>query len=179
MPDEDTDRMSAQPVEVPPGLMGILAQRPLTVDDLFDDETPGRKEIVDGGLFVSPLADIAHQRLVMRLARLLGDMPPPASGIEALPGANVSPDPHTLVMPDIVVVGPDVDGLMAHPSELLFIVEITSPSTRRHDLIFKRELYREWKVPFVIVDRGQTPAALIVEGDLPEWFDREPLLDSV
>ncbi len=34
-------------------------------------------------------------------------------------------------------------------------------------------------MPFVIVDRGQTPAALIVEGDLPEWFDREPLLDSV
>ncbi len=64
MSDEDTHRMSAQPVEIPPGLLGILAERPLTVADLFEDETPGRKEIVDGGLFVSPLADYAHQRLV-------------------------------------------------------------------------------------------------------------------
>ena len=118
---------------------------------------------------MSPLGDYAHQRLVRALARRLDDMAPPGSGIEALPGGNVSPDPHTLVIPDIVVVGPEVDGLMVPPSDILLIVEITSPSTRRRDLTLKRELYREWKVPFVIVDRGRDPATVTAYGDLPEW----------
>jgi Uma2 family endonuclease len=169
MHDEDTDRMSAQPSAPVPGLLDVAADRPLTVDDLIEDETPGRKEIIDGGLFVSPLGDYGHQRLVRRLGRRLDDMAPPGSGIEALPGGNVSAAPHTLVIPDIVVVGPEVDGLVADPSNVLFLVEITSPTTRRRDLTLKRELYREWKVPFVIVDRGQKPAAVIVEGELPEW----------
>jgi Uma2 family endonuclease len=172
MSDEETHRMSAQPAEVPRGLLAVAAERPLTVDDLFEDETPGRQEIIDGGLFVTPLGDYEHQRLVRALGRQLDDMLPPGSGIEALPGGNVSAGPQTLVIPDIVVVGPEVKGLVVPPSDILLVVEITSPSTRRRDLLLKRELYREWKLPFVIVDRGQEPAAVVVEGDVPDWVGR-------
>jgi hypothetical protein len=126
--DEETHRMSAQPADAPPGLLAVAAERPLTVDDLFEDETPGRQEA----------------------------------------GLNVVAGPRTLVIPDIGV-GAAGSGLSLRPDELVLVVEIASPSTRRRDLVLKRELYREWKVPFVIVDRGQEPAVVVVEGDVPDW----------
>jgi Uma2 family endonuclease len=48
------------------------------------------------------------------------------------------------------------------------VVEVTSPSTRRRDLTAKRDLYRDWEVPMIIVDRSRMPS-MIVEGELPGW----------
>jgi hypothetical protein len=38
-----------------------------------------------------------------------------------------------------------------------------------HDLTIKRELYRQWGGPYVIVDRATDPFTMQVEGELPEW----------
>jgi len=51
----------------------------------------------------------------------------------------------------------------------LFIAEVTSASTRRRDLTEKRELYREWKVPYLIIDRSTDPFTMRTEGNLPAY----------
>ena len=46
-------------------------------------------------------------------------------------------------------------------------VEITIPSTRVRDLTVKRDLYGEWNVPYLIVDRSTTPPVARRHGELP------------
>jgi hypothetical protein len=49
-------------------------------------------------------------------------------------------------------------------------------STHRRDLSIKRELYLEWKVPYVVVDRTDGPYALSAHGPpLPEWVTLDAL----
>ena len=161
--------MSAQPVEHPQSLLSVLTDRPLTIADLMADDTPIRKEIIDGGLFVTPWPDIEHQALVTDLTVQLYGMCPRRGGLRVFAGINVVSEPGTLIIPDVAVADAGVTGVAFLPEQLALVVEVTSSSTRRTDLSLKRELYREWKIPFVIVDRGQKPAAVIVEGELPEW----------
>jgi hypothetical protein len=61
------------------------------------------------------------------------------------------------------------DGLGVSPKGLLFAVEITSPSTRRRDLTIKRDLYAEWEVPYLLVDRSTSPHRYTAYGELPAW----------
>ncbi len=145
--------------------------RPFTIDDLPDSDPPGvRVELIDGSLYVTPLGDIEHQALVMDLAvRLVGLVP---SGLQVLPGANVIQGESTLVMPDVVVIDPAHavrNGVGVSPAGLRLAVEITSPSTRRHDLTLKRELYRDWGTPLIIVDRSTLPFTVHSYGDLPDY----------
>jgi Uma2 family endonuclease len=60
-------------------------------------------------------------------------------------------------------------GLGVSPQGLALAVEITSTSTARRDLTIKRDLYQEWSVPYVIVDRRRSPYTLKTFGVLPEW----------
>ncbi len=145
------------------------ARRPLTIDDLPTD-APGRFELIDGGLYVSPLGDVEHQRLVSGcMVALLGRIP---ADLDLLAGVNVILGDDTLVEPDVAVIDTAHlvrGGLGVSPTGLLLAVEITSPSTQRRDLTIKRELYAEWGVPFVLVDRGAEPHRVEVFGELPEY----------
>jgi hypothetical protein len=72
----------------------------------------------------------------------------------------------------VAVVDPGVqlrDGLGVSPPGLHLVVEVSSPSTRVSDLTVKRELYRQWGVPYLVVDRSAAPPDLILEGELPVW----------
>ena len=53
----------------------------------------------------------------------------------------------------------------------MLAIEISSPSTRRHDLVDKRELYERWGVPFIFVDRKPSPWQIRVFGQLPGWAE--------
>jgi len=56
------------------------------------------------------------------------------------------------------------------------VIEVTSASTCRRDLSIKRELYLEWKVPYVVVDRTSGPYTLSAHGPpLPEWITLDAL----
>jgi Uma2 family endonuclease len=156
----------------PPAKVDLLAlarERPLTVADLPAKDTTGRTELIDGSLYVTPLGDLDHQRLVLRLSRQLEDMFPADSGLEVFPGANVVAEPRTLVIPDVVVARAGGQGLGASPADVVLVVEITSPSTRRRDLTIKRDLYREWGVPLILVDRDAGAPGITVDGKLPDW----------
>ncbi len=129
-----------------------------------------RVELIDGSMYVSPGADLSHQRLVMELSNLLGLVAP--SGLLVLPSVNVIAGDGTLVMPDVAIVDPVFEvanGLGVSPEGLIVAIEVTSRSTRRKDLTIKRDLYAEWGVPLVIIDRKETPHRQSVFGVLPEW----------
>jgi Uma2 family endonuclease len=144
----------------------------LTIADLPLEGAVGvRMELIDGSLIVTPLGDLDHQEWASELTSRLRAATLPA-GCRALAGANVVLGEQTLIIPDVAVIDPlfsALGGLGVTPAGLRLAVEITSPSTRRHDLTTKRELYRDWKVPYLIVDRSTAPASLLVEGDLPDY----------
>lgn len=100
-------------------------------------------------------------------------------GLRVAPGVNVVVGEQTLVIPDVAVIDPSH---LAHgdpgvaPSGLALVVEVTSPSTRRRDLTIKRELYAEWNVPYVVVDRTGGPYPVSAYGPpLPGWITLDAL----
>jgi Uma2 family endonuclease len=153
-------------------LIELAGRRQLTIDDLPTDVDGVRYELIDGSLYVTPLGDFDHQVLATRFTGLLAAGLPP--GLIALAGVNVILGTLVMVEPDVAVVDPTHlvhNRLGISPKGLLFVVEITSPSTRRRDLTIKRDLYREWKVPYLLVDRQTTPHSYTAHGALPAWAD--------
>lgn len=148
------------------------AQGGLTIDDLPDEHLVGvRMELIDGSLIVTLLGDLENQGLVTEYAALLRDEKLP-DGCLALAGVNVMRGERTIVIPDVAVVDPSFSehrGLGVSPEGLLFAVEISSPSTRVHDLTTKRELYGSWGVPYLVVDRSTRPPTSRVHGALPDY----------
>ena len=86
---------------------------------------------------------------------------------------------QTLLIPDVAVIDPDHlthQDLGVSPAGLELVIEVTSVSTRRRDLSIKRELYLEWKVPYIVVDRAGGPYTLSAYGPpLPEWIGLDAL----
>jgi Uma2 family endonuclease len=151
-------------------LIDLAGQRALQIEDLPREVSNIRHELIDGSLYVTPLADFEHQVLATTLAMSLSPGIP--DGAVALAGVNVILGSQTFVEPDVAVVDPAHlvhDGLGVSPKGLLFVVEITSPSTRRRDLTIKRQLYGEWEVPYLVVDRSTSPHTYTGYGDLPTW----------
>jgi Uma2 family endonuclease len=141
------------------------------VSDLPDDTDGARYELIDGSLYVTPSADAPHQMLCFDLGQVLARRTPP--GLRVAPGINVIVGEQTLVIPDVAVIDPDHltrHDLGVTPDGLRLVLEVTSASTRRRDLSIKRELYGEWKVPYVVVDRNSGPYTVTTYGPpLPEW----------
>lgn len=128
---------------------------PWTVDDLDDLPDDGLQyELADGVLLVTPSPLPRHQRASMRLTTLLLPACPPELELFAAP-FDFRPTRTTSLQPDLLVVRrEDVveKGLVGTP---LLVVEILSPSTRAKDLVLKRALYAEARVPsYWVVDPG-------------------------
>jgi Uma2 family endonuclease len=126
--------------------MSVPVARGLTYDDLsaFPDDHL-RRELIDGELYVTPSPVRRHQRAVVRIASaLLAHVD--ESGGEVLPApADVVFSASTVVEPDVVFVGPERVGMLTDPRFVDIapdlVVEVSSPSTRRLDLVKKRALY--------------------------------------
>jgi Uma2 family endonuclease len=122
----------------------------LTYEDLrsFPDDNL-RREIIDGELFVTPSPIRRHQRVVVELVAALRNY-------EKQHGGEVYPAPMDVLFDDVNVVEPDV--LFLRPERLPgtddqkivevpdLVIEVSSPSTRRTDLIRKRDLYERFGV---------------------------------
>lgn len=129
---------------------------PLTYDDLQNIPEDGhRYELLDGTLLVTPAPNVSHQRCVLNLAVLLR-------------GAVLA-DQEVFVAPLDWLVGPrtsfDPDVLVARRSDVgprnltgapVLAIEVLSPSTRRIDLVLKRDAYAASGVPsYWIVDSDE------------------------
>ena len=131
--------------------MAVEARRAFTYADLqtFPEDNL-RREIIDGELFVTAAPRIRHQRVVSTLTYLLG-------AYVREHGGEVFPAPTDVFFSDSSVVEPDVLFVSAANLNKLeerfvrsapdLVVEISSPTTRKLELVRKRELYERFEVP--------------------------------
>ncbi len=155
--------MTTQPVQ--PGL---------TYEDLLAfPEDNLRRELIDGDLIVTAAPSTRHQRAVVNLpAALLGHV--------KQHGGDVFPAPTDVYFTNVDVVEPDV--VYVSPARLAqvqeqfvqgppdVVIEVSSPSTRRLELVRKRELYERFEVPeywYVDLDAERIEVYHLDEGRYP------------
>jgi Uma2 family endonuclease len=119
----------------------------LTIADLEalppDDRV--KRELIGGELFVSPKGVRRHQRVIALLSHYLTEWALEHGG-EVYAEPDVYYSDRDAVIPDVVLVSAateatlDPDVIDRAPD---LIVEVSSPSTRSHDLLRKRRLYEQ------------------------------------
>ncbi|MDP1861389.1 MAG: Uma2 family endonuclease [Gemmatimonadaceae bacterium] len=117
-----------------------LEERDALPDDRF------RRELLDGELLVSPGCSGAHQEILRRLLRLVGDfVEHHGIGTATFAPFDVVYSAHDVLEPDLVVLpapastlGTHWDGAAMPPT---LIVEIVSPSSRTRDYRRKRDFF--------------------------------------
>lgn len=101
-----------------------------------------RREIIDGGLVVTPSPARIHQKAVVQLSSTLNVASP--AGFEVLVAPfDYRPTSKRSVQPDVLVCSPDEHGVKHARRPLALAVEILSPSTRMLDLLLKRGVYEQ------------------------------------
>ena len=131
--------------------MATQPQTKLTYEDLTSfPEDNLRRELIGGELIVTASPVVRHQRAVMTLAGALFNYVKEHGG-------DVFPAPLDVFFSDIDVVEPDV--LFVTEANLAkletkfvrgapdLVVEVSSPTTRRLELVRKRDLYERFGVP--------------------------------
>ena len=131
--------------------MAVEPRRLYTYEDLqtFPEDNL-RREIIDGELFVTAAPRLRHQGVVATLTYLL-------MFYSREHGGRVFPAPTDVFFSDTSVVEPDVLFVTADHLDKLeerfvrsapdLVIEISSPSTRKLELVRKRELYQRFEVP--------------------------------
>lgn len=138
--------------------------RPLTRADLVElpDDDGHRYELIDGVLLVSPGPRHGHQVVVGNLHVLLRGACPPDLQVILAPFA-VALAEDTEVQPDLLVAPRSQFTETELPGPPLLAVEVLSPSTRRVDLLLKRDRLEAAGVPsYWLVDPDE-PAVTVLE----------------
>ena len=148
-----------------------LARETMTLSawDALPEGVFARCELVEGALLVTPSALVGHQRQCFRLARWLDDVLPGELGVLFDQDVLCGPDPTpTVRRPDLVVVSAEVpdDTQRVEPTDVVGVIEVLSPGTRRTDRVAKVYDYAEAGIGwYLIVDPEPRTATLFV---LPE-----------
>jgi Uma2 family endonuclease len=131
----------------------------------------GYSELVEGRLVMSPspspLHNLASGEIWLALRRGLPDDLVAVQDVDVDLGLAESDAPGFVRRPDIVVVRRDVprrvqrEGGVIRASEVLVVVELVSPSSRRTDHVVKRGEYADAGIPhYWIVDLAE-PVSLL------------------
>jgi Uma2 family endonuclease len=128
-----------------------VAVKKLTWDDIKDwPESPGRTELVDGRLVMSPVPSMKHQRISDRLSWKLGPFVQRRDlGWFYGHPIHIVLDEHVHYEPDLCFIRKgrvvDPDGVKFHgPPDL--IIEVISESNREHDTVTKFGDYARYGV---------------------------------
>ena len=130
-----------------------------------------RRELLDGALLVSPGCSGAHQEILRRLLRLVGDyVEDQGIGTVSFAPFDVVYSPNDVLEPDLVVLpapvstlGKNWDGANSPPT---LVVEIVSPSSRTRDYQRKRDFYvAGHALEYWIVDPGQRVIVVVRRGE--------------
>ncbi len=122
---------------------------PLTLSDwaALPEDTGRRVELQEGVLHMSPRPRLKHQVSQARIVGALNAQVP--DGLLAVTEIDVvidRSDCPTVRVPDVTVLNPHaVEPVTA--DQLLLVVEIVSPSSRRLDTVMKRSEYEDAGVP--------------------------------
>ncbi|OUZ07855.1 hypothetical protein BHE97_15885 [Aeromicrobium sp. PE09-221] len=127
--------MSAMPAE----MMSLPRGRPFTREDLDAMPDDGhRYELLDGMLVVSPAPRIVHQLVVGELHLLLRSSVPEDVQVLFAP-VDVVLATDTVLQPDLLVAPKAAFTERDLPGPPLLAIEVLSPTTRRLDLLLKKE----------------------------------------
>ncbi len=156
--------MTALP-QVPGRLLTIADFLALPADEQH------RWELLEGSLLMSPSPRPMHMAAVARLDRQLAAQLP--GDLESIPDVDVNlelspPDqPGTVRRPDLVVIRrdalartEDTGGLLA-ARDVLVIIEIISPGSRRMDTVVKRAEYADASIPHYWIIDLDRPISLL------------------
>ncbi|HET8623514.1 MAG TPA: Uma2 family endonuclease [Gemmatimonadales bacterium] len=142
-------------------------------------EDGNRYEVVRGELLVTPAPRLWHQEIVLRLARALtGYLDTEGVGHLFCSPADISWGPDTLVQPDLFVVlleqARTLDWVQI--TDLLLVVEVLSPSSRRADRFSKRLEYQRQGVPlYWVVGPDERSVEVWTPEDTLSRFEHERL----
>lgn len=138
--------------------------RPLTRADLDElpDDDGHRYELIDGVLIVSPSPQLPHQDMVGNLYLLLRAGCPPHLKVVLAPFRVALAD-DTEVQPDLMVSPREQFTRKELPGAPLLAIEVLSPSTRRIDLLLKRDrLQSAGAASYWLVDPDE-PSVTVLE----------------
>jgi Uma2 family endonuclease len=170
--------------EVRPGAASDLPTR-LSVDEWLELPDDQRCELVEGEIVVSPSPSLDHQRAVRNLLRALDDHARAHGGEAFVAPLGVRLSDDTALEPDLLFVSsPERYGarIVEGPPDL--VLEVSSPSSRRYDLLRKRRLYERFGVPeywFVDLDAERIEVYVVGSGgryDAPALTGREGMVTS-
>ncbi|MEV6341940.1 Uma2 family endonuclease [Actinoplanes sp. NPDC051851] len=121
-------------------------------------ETLNRIELIDGGLWASPVPNKPHQDISFLL--MVGIRPAArTAGLRAYEAANVRLGTDRIVIPDLVVADTDPKGGVIEAAEVALICEIVSPSNAANDRLLKMQFYAAARIDWY----------LLVEPDLADF----------
>ena len=148
--------------------MTVLPQPPgqlLTIADYaaLDEDEHGRYELQEGRLHMSPSPSTDHMIVVARLVvQLDGQLP---AGLQVVPdvdldlqltspaGPGWSRRPDLLIVTDAAAERVRADGGLLRASEVLVVIEVVTPGSKRTDHVIKRGEYADAGIPrYWIVD---------------------------
>lgn len=167
--------------------MATQPQTGLTYEDLLAfPEDNFRRELIDGELIVTPAPSGRHQDAVLELgARFLAHCKEHGGKVYVAPRDVFFTD-RNVVEPDVLFVRPEnldrvEDRFVRSAPDV--VVEVSSPSTRRLELVRKLELYQRFAVPeywYVDLDADRIEVYRLVGGRYgsPELFGRGEALSS-
>ncbi|MFF1821569.1 Uma2 family endonuclease [Kribbella sp. NPDC058245] len=138
--------------------------------DLGEDDS-GRSELMEGNLVRSPSPSPDHNMAALRIALQL--MPQLSPDLEVITDVDIdlglapADQPGFSRRPDVIVVRrsarPRVrsEGGLIRASEVLIVVEIVSPGSRRTDNVVKRAEYADAGIPHYWIVDIQDPVSLL------------------
>lgn len=157
-------------------VLGLPRGRALTRDDLDAMPDDGhRYELLDGILIVSPSPRFLHQRASSHLFLAL-DAATPAELVVLYAPFDVALAQDTVIQPDLLVAPLKAFTARDLPVAPLLAVEVLSPSTRRIDLLLKKErLQRAGCQHYWVVDPEvpSVTAWTLVDGEYVEQAHAE------
>jgi len=136
---------------------------PMTRADLEHLPDDGRRyELIDGTLIVSPGPVLPHQDMVGNLYLLLRAGCPADLKVVLAP-FSVALAEDTELQPDLLVAPRSQFTRKELPGGPLLAVEVLSPSTRRVDLLLKRDRLQSAGVPSYWLVDPETPSVTVLE----------------
>lgn len=130
-----------------------------------------RREILDGELIVSPAPVVRHQQVVSNILFHLETYRRNVGGRAFAAPLDVFFADDNVVEPDVFFIRVD------HPERVQekfikdapdLVVEVSSPSTQRRELVRKRELYQRFGVPeywYIDLEAERIEVYVLTEGD--------------
>jgi Uma2 family endonuclease len=163
-PGDEEEMMTAVPLP-PAHLLTVGEYAALGEDD------SGRSELMEGNLVMSPSPSPDHNMAALRIAlQLLPQLP---QDLEVITDVDIdlelapADQPGFSRRPDVIVVRRSArqrvraEGGLIRASEVLVVIEIVSPGSRRTDNVVKRAEYADAGIPHYWIVDIQEPVSLL------------------